>query len=574
MLKIPRLIALFVFLVSLANAQQAGKTSGAAGADVPNAARGAHPDDEFDLVVYGGTAAGVMTAVSAARHGLRVALLEPRDHLGGMVSGGLSRTDFGKREVIGGMALEFYWRAGRHYDIERYAHDLAWFMEPKVAEQIFRRMAGEAGVKTYFRHRLREKNGVTKTGAQIVAVTVENGATFEAKIFADCSYEGDLMAQAGVSYTWGREGIEQYGESLAGVRDKTPYHQFDVNIPARDEKGNLLPEISPDPPGAVGSADRKVQAYNFRMILSRDPANQIPYPRPRNYDPKRYELLARLVDAKTKQIGRSSVFNEVALIAPIPNSKADFNNRGAFSTDYIGKSWEYPEASYKRREEIWQDHVDYVAGFFWFLAHDPRVPKPLQEEVNRWGLAKDEFVDTDHWPHQLYIREARRMIGEYVMTQKDLQEELTKPDAIGMGSYNSDSHNVQRIVNRQGFVENEGDMQVVVKPYQIPYRMIVPKMQEAENLLVPVCFSASHVAYSSLRMEPQYMILGHAAGVAAWMAIDAGRSVQQIDTAALQRMLASEGAVFTHVPSSHNLVIEAFRSRFLDRTGPPPHDYH
>jgi hypothetical protein len=515
-----------------------------------------------------------MTAVGAARHGLKVALLEPRDHLGGMVSGGLARTDLGEREVIGGMALELYWRAGLHYDIAQYAHHVAWFMEPKIAEQILRQMVNEAGVQTYFRYRLREKNGVRKTGARIDAITLENGAVFEARVFADCTYEGDLMAQAGVSYTWGREGITEYGESLAGAREKTPFHQFSVAIAARDEQGRLLPEISGDPPEVVGSADKKVQAYNFRMILSRDPANQVPYPKPESYDPKRYELLARLLEAMTKQLGRPLVLNEVALIAPIPNNKADFNNRGAFSTDYIGKNWEYPEASYERRAEIWQEHVDYIAGFFWFLAHDPRVPKPLQDEVNGWGLAKDEFVDTNHWPHQLYIREARRMIGEYVMTQKDLQEQLTKADAIGMGSYNSDSHNVQRIANRRGVVENEGDMQVPVKPYQIPYRMIVPKRKEAENLLVPVCFSASHVAYSSLRMEPQYMIIGHAAGIAAKLAIDSDTSVQEIDTAALRRTLESEGAVFTYVPSSQDKVIWQFRERFLERRGPTRQDYH
>ncbi len=518
---------------------------------------------KFDLVVYGGTAGGVATAVSAARHGLSVALLEPRDHLGGMVSGGLSRTDFGKKEVVGGMALEFYWRAGLYYDITRYAQDLAWFMEPKVAEAILRDMAKQAGVKVYYRHRLREKTGVRKTAARVSAITMENGASFEASLFADCTYEGDLMAQAGVSYTWGREGISEYGESLAGVRDRTPYHQFTVNISPYDENGKLLPEISPEPPGTVGGADKKVQAYNFRMILASDPANQVPYPKPKNYDPKRYELLARLLAARTKQLGRSPVMHEVTLVAPIPNNKADINNQGAFSTDYIGKNWEYPEASYARREQIWQEHIDYVAGFFWFLANDPRVPADLQKEIRSWGLAKDEYADTNHWPHQLYIREARRMIGQYVMTQRDIQDELTKPDAIGMGSYNSDSHNIQRIVNKQGFVENEGDMQVAVKPYQIPYRMIVPKRKEAENLLVPVCFSASHVAYSTLRMEPQYMIIGHAAGIAAKMAIASARPVQDIDTAALQEALKSEGAVLAYVPSSHNEPIRLFRGRFL-----------
>jgi hypothetical protein len=237
---------------------------------------------------------------------------------------------------------------------------------------------------------------------------------------------------------------------------------------------------------------------------------------------------------------------EVLSVSPIPNRKADINNNGPFSTDYIGKSWDYPNASYRRREEIWRDHVEYTQGYLYFLAHDPRVPASLRKEVNEWGLAKDEFVDNGNWPHQLYIREARRMIGEYVMAQKDIQTDLVKPDAIGMGSYNSDSHNVQRIVGKDGFVRNEGDMQVAVKPYQIPYRVLLPKKNEARNLLVPVCFSASHVAYSTLRMEPQYMILGQAAGVAAAMAIRAGSTVQDIDTRALTRALVDQGAILEY----------------------------
>ena len=367
-------------------------------------------------------------------------------------------------------------------------------------------------------------------------------------MFADSSYEGDLMAQAGVKYTVGRESTAQYGESLAGVREHTPKHQFLVRISPYDANGKLLPEVDPGPKAAPGTGDKKVQAYNFRMILSNDPANQVPFPKPPNYDPHRYELLARLLAAMTEKNGRAPYLHEVTLIANIPNHKADFNNNGPFSTDYIGKSWDYPDGDYATRARIWQDHVNYTKGFFYFLAHDPRVPKPLQDETNSWGLAKDEFLDTDHWPHQLYIREARRMVGEYVMTQKDIQTDLSKPDVIGMGSYNSDSHNIQRLATPDGAVENEGDMQVGVKPYQIPYRMIVPKADQATNLLVPVCFSASHVAYSTLRMEPQYMIIGQAAGVAASLALKEGKPVQEVDTAALSSKLKSQGAVFEWVP--------------------------
>lgn len=506
------------------------------------------PPSTYDLVVYGGTAGGVVTSVTAAREGLKVALLEPGRHLGGMATGGLSRTDFGKKEVIGGMALEFYWRVGVKYDVGRFSNEVAWFYEPRVGEQVFREMLEQAGVTVLMSHRLKEHGGVQKTGAEVMAVTTEDGGTFRARAFADCTYEGDLMAQAHVTYTYGREASRQYGESLAGVRDRTPLHQFQVPIRATDEHGKLLPEISAASKGATGTADKLVQAYNFRMILSDDPANRIPFPKPAQYDPHRYELLARLVTAMQAKLGRSQVLQEVTLIAPIPNHKADFNNQGAFSTDYIGGSWEYPDASYAKRAEIFQAHVEYTKGYFYFLAHDPRVPKPLQEEVNRWGLARDEFQDTENWPHQLYIREARRMVGDFVMSQKDVQTELSKPDVIGMGSYNSDSHNLHRFVNAEGNAENEGDMQVSVNPYQIPYRVMVPKRAEATNLVVPVCFSASHVAYSSLRMEPQYMIIGQAAGVAVAMALKAKQPLQDVDTSALTAKLRKDGAVLEYRP--------------------------
>lgn len=504
---------------------------------------------DYDLVVYGATAGGVATAVSGARAGLKVALLEPRKNIGGMASGGLQRTDVGRREVIGGMALEFYGRAGLKYNMLRYLHDVAWLMEAHVAETIFNEMLRDAGVAVHLHKRLREKNGVSKDGTRIREIITENGDIYRAKVFADATYEGDLMAQAGVSFTWGRESSKEYGESLAGVRTNTPKHQFVVKLTGRDANGKLLPEIQSDKLGREGEGDRKVQAYNFRLVLTQDKANQVPFPKPRGYDARRYELLAQLLPALEKKAGRPLHYREFFGVGFIPNQKADFNNSGAFSTDYLGKSWDYPNATYARRDEIWQDHIDYTQGLFWFLAHDPRVPKSLQADINGWGLSKDEFVDNNHWPHQLYIREARRMIGEYVMTQKDIQTERTKPDAIGMGSYNSDSHNVQRIIGPDGYVFNEGDMQVPVQPYQMPYRMITPKRAESTNLLVPVCFSASHVAYSTLRMEPQYMIIGQAAGLAAKMAIDTAKPVQSIDTDQLNKALRTQGAVMEYVPT-------------------------
>jgi hypothetical protein len=516
---------LFLFAIALCSAQQ-----------------------QYDLLVYGGTAGGVITAVSGAREGLKVVLLEPGRHLGGMATGGLSRTDFGHKEVIGGYALEFYWRVGLKYEVNRFADEVAWFYEPHVGEQVFTEMLREAHVEVRFGQRLRERQGVAKSGATVQSVTTDDGTVYRARAFADCSYEGDLMAPAGIHYTVGRESTGQYQETLAGVRDRTPKHQFLVPISARDQQGRLLPEISSAPAGTVGAGDKKVQSYNFRMILSDDPNNQVAFPKPPGYDPHRYELLARLLAAMAAKLGRPQILQEVTLIAPIPHHKADFNNQGAFSTDYIGGSWDYPDGSYTRRAEIWQAHVDYTKGYFYFLAHDPRVPRSLQDEVNTWGLAKDEYQDTENWPNQLYIREARRMVGDFVMTQKDLQTELTKPDPIGMGSYNSDSHNLQRIVNAEGNAENEGDMQVAVQPYQIPYRVMVPKRAEATNVLVPVCFSASHVAYSSVRMEPQYMIIGQAAGVAAAMALRENKAVQDIDPHQLTAHLKEQGTVVENRP--------------------------
>ncbi len=516
----------------------------------------------YDLAVYGATAGGVITAVSGARMGLKTVLLEPRRHVGGMVTGGLSRTDVGRREVIGGYALEFYWRAGNAYDMAQYLQEVSWLVEPKVAEPILLKMLKDAGVKLVYNQRLREKQGVTKANGRVQSITMESGEQYTAKVFADCTYEGDLMAQAGVTFTWGRESSAEYGESLAGVRGETPKHQFLVDLSPRGENGKLLPEISSETVAAPGSADRKVQAYNFRLILSHDPANQVPYPQPASYDAARFDLFARLLAAMELKQGRPSRLGEVLSVIAIPNRKADINNNGAFSTDYIGKSWEYPNATYARRAEIWRDHEEYTKQLLWFLAHDSRVPPALQKEANKWGFAKDEFLDNGHFPNQLYIREARRMVGEYVMSQKDIQTALTKPDPIGMGSYNSDSHNIQRIVNAQGFVRNEGDMQVAVQPYQIPYRVLLPKRNEVQNLLVPVCFSATHVAYSTLRMEPQYMILGQAAGFAAAMAIRKGTAVQDVDTAALTRTLVEHGAILEYKPTVQGELVNRFRGKW------------
>ena len=536
-----RLLGILVVSVSLLLAQTALPSQAQA---VRSTLRGSENaldrrvSSDFDVLVYGGTAGGVIAAVAAAREGQRVAVLTPDKHLGGMVSGGLGWTDYGKKEVIGGYALEFFQRVGR-----KYGREIEWHFEPHVAESAFDDLVKEAGVQV-FGGRLREKNGVTRTRTVITSIQAEDGQAYAAHVFIDATYEGDLMAQAGVSYTWGREGTVDYGESLAGVREHTPLHQFRAAVSPVDSRGKLLPEIMSRSNDRVGAADKRVQAYNFRVCMTREPADRVPWPKPAHYDPARFELLARYLPALETTLHRSLKLEDVMKPDIVQNGKTDTNNNGAFSTDYIGGSYRYPEAGYAERARIRQAHVEYEQGFLYFLATDSRVPASLSTEMKQWGLCADEFTDADHWPYQLYVREARRMIGEYVMSQKDIQTELQKTDSIGMGSYNSDSHNVQRrpTADRTA-VENEGDMQVRVTPYEIPYRVMLPKRSQATNLLVPVCSSATHVAYSTLRMEPQYMIIGQAAGVAASLANAAHVAVQDVDVDALRVKLRAQHSV-------------------------------
>lgn len=503
----------------------------------------AAPATAADLVVYGGTASGVVTAYAAAKEGLHVVLLEPGSHLGGMVTGGLSASDVAYFKIIGGYARDFYREAAAHYEVHTLDKHSDWLSEPKVGEAIFNDWVKKAGVEVHFHERLKEHGGVSKSGGNVQSITTEDGKTWQAKVFADCSYEGDLMAQAGVKYVVGREGTEVYNEDLAGVRVDTPKHQFLWKISPYDGKGKLMPEVDPGPMGPNGSGDKKVQTYNFRLILTNDPANRLPWTKPKGYDASRFALLAKYLGEWKEHMNREVRLGDVMNPVAIPNKEADFNNNGAFSTDYIGKSWTYPDAGYGDRKKIWDAHLLYTKSFLWFLASDPRVPKPLQDEVNTWGRAKDEFIDTDGWPNQLYIREGRRMVGMYVMKQSDLQTQRTKPDSIAMGSYNSDSHNIQRVAMPDGSVRNEGDVQVSVQPYEIAFGTILPMKSQTENLLVPVCLSASHVAYSSVRMEPQYMMMGQAAGVTAALAIKGKTAVQDVSIAALQEKLRSQKAI-------------------------------
>lgn len=493
---------------------------------------------QSDVCIYGGTAAGVAAAVETARSGKTAVIAEFGGHLGGMSSGGLSQTDIGNKGAIGGIAREFYQRVGRHYGKPE-----QWTFEPGVAENIFFDLVNEARTPVYFQQRLA---AVKKDGPRIVEFTMENGKIYRAKMFIDASYEGDLMARAKVSYTVGREGNSQYGETLNGIRAETPKHQFlvavDPYVKPGDPQSGLLPFAQPGDGGVPGSGDRAVQAYNFRLCLTRNPQNQRPIAPPANYDPARYELLSRYIEGLVAA-GKPPKLGDLMHIQMMPDGKTDINNDGGFSTDFIGANYDYPEADYAARAKIWREHEDYTRGFLHFLATSPRVPESIRAEMQSWGLANDEFRDTGGWPHQLYVREARRMVSDYVMTEHNCRESICVLDAIALAAYTMDSHNCRRIA-RNGRAENEGDVQVGgFPPYPIAYRSIVPKAAECENLLVPVCLSATHIAYGSIRMEPVFMALGHAAAAAACQAIDQKVSLQQVNVKKLQEKLRAEKQV-------------------------------
>ena len=511
---------------------------------------------DYDIVIYGGTSAGVAAAVQASRMGQRVAIIEPTQHLGGMTTSGLGWTDTGDKSAIGGIAREFYQRVKQHYDraesweyedpadYDRYrpADDTMWTFEPHVAESILGTMLAAEDVDIVLGSRLERPQGVRREGRRILSLTTEDQRVFAAKVFIDAGYEGDLMAAAGVSYTVGRESNAEYGESLNGVQKARNIHNHffmkrvspwrDPDDPTR----GLLPGISSAPPGDDGMGDHRVQAYCFRMCMSRVPQNQVPFAKPVGYDELWYELLLRNFEAGDLRLPLS--------LGMMPNGKTDTNNNGAVSTDFIGMNYDYPEASYEERERIVAEHLRYQQGLMWTLAHHPRVPIEVRRKMASWGLAADEFVDNDHWPYQIYVREARRMVSDYVMTEADCLRARQAEDPIGMGSYNMDSHNCQRYVTSSGHVQNEGDVQESPGGrYLISYRAITPRPAEIENLAVPCCLSASHIAYGSIRMEPVFMILGQSAATAAALAIDAGCPLQRVDYGRLNARLKEDGQV-------------------------------
>lgn len=512
----------------------------------------------YDIVIYGCTSAGIAAAVQADKMGKSVVLVGPDKHLGGLTAGGLGWTDSGNKAVIGGFARTFYQRIKAHYDqpeaweyqqpedYSRYrpTEDAMWVFEPHVAEETYEAIIEEHNIPVFRERWLDRENGVLKSGNRIQSIRMLNGERYRGQVFIDATYEGDLMAAAGISYTVGRESNDTYDETLNGVqKTRAVSHQFEFPVsPYRipDDPGSgLLPNIHGEDPGEEGQGDHRVQAYNFRMCLTTVSENRVPFPKPANYDALNYELLARYLDQGWRGVW--------VKFDPAPNKKTDTNNHGAFSTDYIGKNYAYPEASYEERAAIIREHEDYQKGLMWFLSYDPRVPADVRERMGEWGLAKDEFIDNGHWPHQIYVREARRMVSDFVMTENHLTRKIETPAPIGMGSYNMDSHNVQRYVDENGHARNEGDIQINPGgPYPISYRAIVPRAAEASNLLVPVCLSSSHIAYGSIRMEPVFMILGQSAATAAAIAIDEAVGVQEVDYARLKEHLLQEGQVLEY----------------------------
>ena len=516
---------------------------------------------ECDLAVYGGTPAGVAAAIQAAKMGKKVLFFSFNKHVGGLTSGGLTATDVGKKNSIGGLAKEFYERIGR---IRNFS--------PSAAEKLYLEMLKEAGVEPFLRRCL---VAVEKEGSRIVSVTMDTGETVQAKVFVDASYEGDLFAAAGVSYYVGREPSAAYGESLGGQWQRLSYqdvYQFcrlpisPYVVPGSPDSG-LLPEISAELAGEQGQGDFRVQAYNFRTHLS-NKQGRISFPKPSGYDPSRYALLGRFLNFDSRLRWTLNYTVAPMTDGPVQMRNGDSNNAGSFSTDYIGGNYRWPDGTYEPdsfaklpsprhglpvplldlyelRERIFQDHVAYQQGLLYFLANDPQVPEALQKRVSKFGLDPHEFVKTGHWPHQLYVREGRRMFSGYVMNQANCESKRLVEDSIGLASYPMDSHSCQRVVVQEKgvtTVRNEGNMGFKCpRPYPIAYRSIVPKKEECTNLLVPLCLSASHVAYGSIRMEPVFMIIGQSAGVAASIAMDNGISVQEIDLGQLHHHLKTEG---------------------------------
>jgi hypothetical protein len=525
--------------------------------------------ESADIVVYGGTSAAVIAAVQARRMGKSVLVVSPARHLGGMSSNGLSHMDKADAAALGGLAREFYHRLWRHYqgpDAWRWQkredfggederaglseddHQTMRAFEPHVAEQIFDDLVAEQGIVVFRGEWLNRGSGVKKDGARITSITTLTDREFHGRAFIDATYEGDLLAAAGVPCYVGREPAEQYDEDRAGVQKdfRESAHAFVRPVCPYVVRGvpasGLLPRISSEPPGQNGQGDGRLEAYCFRLCLTRVPANRIPFLKPDGYDPDQYELLLRVFATGWREFTR--------LFQPIPNHKVDASNYGPFSTDNIGMNYEYPKGSYDRRRKIVEEHVLYQQGLMYFLANDSRVPEDVRVPMSRWGLAGDEFADNDGWPHELYVRECQRMIGRYVMTAHDCLGRREVPEPVAMGSHPVDTHNVQRYVTEDGFAQNEGHTRVKLPgPYPMALGSLLPRREDCENLAVPVCVSSSHLAYSSIRTEPVFMVLGQSAATVAALALDAGRPVQDVDYGNLRERLLADGQILEPQPA-------------------------
>ena len=528
-----------------------------------------HDPNSADIIIYGGTSAGIAAAIQASRMDKSVILIEPTNRLGGLTTGGLGQTDIGNKQAIGGISREFYQGIKTFYDdpinwkwqkSEEYrdggqtrtleGEDAMWTFEPSAAVQVYQKMIDKEEIDIRLNQRLDRMNGVIKEGTEIISVTMESGETYTGKVFIDATYEGDLLATAGVSYTVGRESNDKYDETLNGVQPSDTSrtitgmfsrnginHNFvkgvDPYVVKGDPSSGLLPGINPEPIAPEGTGDLKEQAYCFRMCLTDHPENRIPFEKPEGYDSLRFELLLRNYEAGEEGFPWIN--------SKMPNRKTDTNNRTGFSTDFIGQNYDYPEASYEERAKIIEAHRTYQKGLMWTLANHPRIPDRIRNEVARWGTCKDEFEREDGWQQQLYIREARRMIGRYVMTQRNCEGIIVVDDPVGLGAYGMDSHNVQRYVTKEGFVRNEGNVEAHVKsPYPISYQSIIPKEEECTNLIVPVCLSASHIAFGSIRMEPVFMVLGQSAATAAALAINENKDLHNLDYQVLKNQLLED----------------------------------
>lgn len=512
----------------------------------------------YDVVVYGGTSAGVTAAIQTARMNKKVLLITTTKHVGGLTSSGLGATDINQHTVIGGISREFYQRVYAHYSnpkvwksqtpVEYFEKTLGkyfwkgksdvlkmqWMFEPHVAQKVYKEMLKEANVKVAYNERLDLKNGVNIKGNAIQSIKMESGKVIEAKMFIDATYEGDLMAKAGVSYTVGREANSQYDESFNGILYDKLFgggaKSVDPYVKEGDSTSGLLPFIEPKVPGLNGEADHRVQAYCYRFTLSKDPKNRRPIEKPTNYNAQWFELYGRLCKLNPK-IG----IDQLLTLTPLPNKKTDTNH-----ADFIGASYTWAEANYKQRDSIAQMHKDYALGKLWFLTNDARIPEKIRTEIKQYGLPKDEFKNNDNFPYQIYIREARRMVSDYVMTEHNVTRTTIAPESVGLGTYWLDSHVVSHFVDDKGQLWRDGAFWKGENIYPIAYKSIVPKATECSNLLVPVCLSSTHAAYGSIRMEPVYMVLGQSAATAACLAIDSKTTVQEVSYPALEKRLLAD----------------------------------